>query len=357
MNFKDESIEKLNLDKVDDIVYMITHYLCGEDYFCGREHYKKLIQSKEFKKDKELLGILLRNAKEKNLNYQQFNELLLLLNQDRVSEDFFLFFFTENETILKDLDIPLETLTISLNDLKNGVIKFRGYAMLCFGNFRFAYKQLIRRNSSELKEVVNKYMRKKTEQLLNGFKSRPEKMLETWFIDIDETWYIGRITSDRVKNEKKLLNNRNFVEKYNRSELSQLRKMYRKIENTIIDVEKRALRNTNVYLTWDYMDIYLATSMRNKWEFQESYDFIQKVFEKSRKIKNLKLRYFDPTQSKCDDRIDKGLIEGLMLKRVKCCIYMSQETDTMGKDSELAATLAQGKPVIAYIPEIDISKH
>lgn len=36
---------------------------------------------------------------------------------------------------------------------------------------------------------------------------------------------------------------------------------------------------------------------------------------------------------------------------------MVQEDDTLGKDSELASTLAQGKPVIAYIPEIDIKKH
>jgi uncharacterized membrane protein len=65
-----------------------------------------------------------------------------------------------------------------------------------------------------------------------------------------------------------------------------------------------------------------------------------------------KLRWFDPTQSFCESTIDKGLVEGLMLKRAKCTIYMAQEGDTLGKDSELAATLAQGKPVIAYIREI-----
>jgi hypothetical protein len=42
-----------------------------------------------------------------------------------------------------------------------------------------------------------------------------------------------------------------------------------------------------------------------------------------------------------------------MLKRAVCTIYMAQETDTLGKDSELASTLAQGKPVIAYVPTID----
>lgn len=39
-----------------------------------------------------------------------------------------------------------------------------------------------------------------------------------------------------------------------------------------------------------------------------------------------------------------------MLKRAKCTVYSVQDTDTLGKDSELAATLAQGKPVIAYVP-------
>jgi hypothetical protein len=47
-----------------------------------------------------------------------------------------------------------------------------------------------------------------------------------------------------------------------------------------------------------------------------------------------------------------------MLKRARCTVYMVQESDTMGKDSELASTLAQGKPVIAYVPRIeDIERH
>ena len=43
-----------------------------------------------------------------------------------------------------------------------------------------------------------------------------------------------------------------------------------------------------------------------------------------------------------------------MLKRAKCTVYSVQDTDTLGKDSELAATLAQGKPVIAYVPRITV---
>ena len=65
----------------------------------------------------------------------------------------------------------------------------------------------------------------------------------------------------------------------------------------------------------------------------------------------LNLRFFDPTQSYMSNRVNKGLVESLMLKRAKCTVYSVQDTDTLGKDSELAATLAQGKPVIAYVPE------
>jgi hypothetical protein len=67
-------------------------------------------------------------------------------------------------------------------------------------------------------------------------------------------------------------------------------------------------------------------------------------------VSPLKLRHFDPTLSFVDDRITKGLIECLMIRRAKVTIYNAGEQDSLGKDSELAATLAQGKPVIAYIP-------
>lgn len=120
-------------------------------------------------------------------------------------------------------------------------------------------------------------------------------------------------------------------------------------------VQDTALLNTDVYLTWDYIDIYVATSMRNRWEYEEVFDFTSQLFA-SPVLTPLNLRHFDPTQSKCRNARDKGLLEGLMLKRARCTIYMAQETDTLGKDSELATTLAQGKPVIAYVPEIDVDQ-
>ena len=99
------------------------------------------------------------------------------------------------------------------------------------------------------------------------------------------------------------------------------------------------------------MDVYVATSMREKADFWNVSRFVSELFDKP-EIKELKHRYFDPTQAYCPHRIDKGLSEALMLKRARCAIYMAGESDTLGKDSELAATLAQGKPVVVYVPRL-----
>ncbi|MBA7551483.1 hypothetical protein ES705_44023 [subsurface metagenome] len=112
---------------------------------------------------------------------------------------------------------------------------------------------------------------------------------------------------------------------------------------------KFGIENNYAYLISDHMDVYIATSMREKHEYAIINQFIQDVFSYDF-IEELNLRKFDPTQAFCESRIDKGLTEALMLKRADCTVYLAQETDTFGKDSELATTLAQGKPVIAYVP-------
>jgi hypothetical protein len=117
-------------------------------------------------------------------------------------------------------------------------------------------------------------------------------------------------------------------------------------------IRRRATRNQDTYLTWDHMDVYFATSMRKAWEYKDLYSFIERLMS-SDELKELDLRYFDPTQAFTENRVNKGLVEALMLKRARCTEYSVQDTDTLGKDSELASTLAQGKPVIAYIPDLE----
>ena len=117
------------------------------------------------------------------------------------------------------------------------------------------------------------------------------------------------------------------------------------------ETQQIALRNLSRYLSADYMDVYVATSMRTEADFVSVNNFVNRLFLHER-IRPLKLRYFNPTQSWIDDRVAKGLVEALMLKRASVTVYMAQKTDTFGKDSEASVALGQGKPVIVYVPKL-----
>lgn len=117
--------------------------------------------------------------------------------------------------------------------------------------------------------------------------------------------------------------------------------------------QEKALKNFSHYLSADHMDVYVATSMRSDADYVSVNFFVKELFDHE-KIRKLKLRYFNPTQSWVDDRIAKGLVEALMLKRANFTIYMAQKSDTFGKDSEASVALGQGKPVIIYVPKINI---
>ena len=117
------------------------------------------------------------------------------------------------------------------------------------------------------------------------------------------------------------------------------------------DSQATALRNLSNYLAADYMDVYVATSMREDADFVSVNQFVKKLFVHDR-IRPLKLRYFNPTQSWIEDRIAKGLVEALMLRRADITIYMAQKSDSFGKDCEASVALGQGKPVIVYVPKL-----
>lgn len=119
----------------------------------------------------------------------------------------------------------------------------------------------------------------------------------------------------------------------------------------IADTQAAGLRNLSQYLAADHMDVYVATSMREDSDFVSVNQFVLHLFDHP-EVKPLKLRYFNPTQSWVEDRIAKGLVEALMLRRSAATIYMAQKIDTFGKDSEASVALGQGKPVIVYVPKL-----
>lgn len=115
--------------------------------------------------------------------------------------------------------------------------------------------------------------------------------------------------------------------------------------------QNAGLHNLGVYLSEPFMDVYVATSMREDADFQSVNSFVQQLFSHS-DVKPLNLRFFNPTQSWIEDRVSKGLVEALMLRRAAVTVYMAQKGDTFGKDSEASVALGQGKTVIVYVPRL-----
>ena len=109
-----------------------------------------------------------------------------------------------------------------------------------------------------------------------------------------------------------------------------------------------ATRNTDLYLSMvNDLDVYVATSMRNRQNFRDMAETCEKIFNDPRLAK-FHLRYFDPTMSAARGHEDKGLIECLMVKCAKVVIYTEGEKESYGKDAEAAMALSLGKPVIFF---------
>jgi len=259
------------------------------------------------------------------LGYSQFNELLLLLGYDRVTPSFFQF-LVDGSTEYKS-----GAAFTSLENLREGVDRFRKQAMLNFGNVKYGFKYLSDPTTDLTGELAGI-----TSVDPGEFNCRHPPLLPIDPIPGDKTYYLGYYS-------KRDLDNR--IEK-NPNDAEAKRHLQERE-----GIVAKGRRNQEAYLASEHMDVYVATSMRKRHEYQIVSEVIREVFQ-HQALKDLKLRWFDPTQADCEDRLDKGLAEALMLKRAACTLYLAQESDTFGKDSELASTLAQGKPVIAYIPRV-----
>lgn len=258
------------------------------------------------------------------LGYSQLNELLLLLGYDRVTLDFFRYL------VDGEVDYEPGLAFRSLAQLQDGAERFRKLALLYFGNVKFAFKNL-----SASPDMLRLYWLETMPRDVEEFTSRHEPVQPLVPIAGKDTFYLGYIVHRELKS--RLEKNPNDPE-------------------ALADEKKRAEiveagnRNHVAYLASDHLDVYIATSMRERHEYLFVNRLTSEIFGHEQ-LRRLKLRWFDPTQAYCPDRIDKGLSEALMLRRAKCTVYFVQETDTLGKDSELASTLAQGKPVIAFVPQ------
>ena len=135
--------------------------------------------------------------------------------------------------------------------------------------------------------------------------------------------------------------------------VAQITEKYEKVVRLFEVARRGALKNTDYFLSMvNDLDIYVATSMRDRSDFRKMADFCQKVF-RAPSLEHLTLRYFDPTVSAAEGHEDKGLIECLMVKSAKVLVYCAGKRDSFGKDAEAAMALSLGKPVIFYCDEAE----
>lgn len=260
MNFIDREVETLDMRDIDQLAYLIVHKLCGKDSIRYNKKDRKF-EYIDLEVDRYLLKKFLSEVAAKGIDHCQFNELLLLLNQHRVSEDFFHLFLGKDK--------------IELEMLKSGIIRFRGFAMLRFGNFRFAYKTFNQKNKKEIEEILGPFFQT-PDSLKKDFNDRTISTLEIEKIPKDKTWYNGYISKKIYENEAKYLEEllKDKKSKIKSDEIT-LRNRYVEMGKDIKEVEKKALKNTDIYLTWDCIDVYVATSMRDKWDFEDVSEFIE----------------------------------------------------------------------------------
>lgn len=263
----------------------------------------------------------------RGLGYSQFNELLLLLGYDRVNPEFFQYLVDDSSE-----EDRTALALYSLAQLQTGVERFRKLALLNFGNVKFAFKNL-----SQSTEMLRLYWLETRPRDMAELAGRHEPVQPLVPIAGQDTYFLGYLVAGDL--QRRLKENPEDQEAI-------------AAEQKRRSIVANGMRNHVAYLASDHLDVYIATSMREPHEYLIVNRLTRDIFEDER-LRDLKLRWFDPTQAYCHDRIDKGLSEALMLRRAKCTVYFVQETDTLGKDSELASTLAQGKPVIAFVPRVE----
>lgn len=334
----------------------------------------------------ETISDLFRESLPDNQTFDLFNKALVFYGTTACSKLFF------------DLYLKAESL-VSLERFKHAIEEFQKDAIRLRSSLSEAYRLL--NTCDDLEEVLGPL---RPRENLKSYTERKEWAGTIENIPDEKLPYLGYISAARVRreaNERQILKDfleglatalRNegthTLERFGERKKRQIDSLLRKFDTnlphgvfsplfapdpdallreasrlapkTTEELEEmeqtqlKALKNLAHYLTSDHLDVYVATSMRTDADFVSINTFVRFLFRHS-SVKHLKLRYFNPTQSWIDDRVAKGLVEALMLKRCSFAIYMAQESDTFGKDSEASVALGQGKPVIVYVPKLVVS--
>lgn len=333
------------------------------------------------------------------LSKVQLNQLLIISGLTGISYGFFRYYWLSapktHTYIIEKLNDFDEQFTgceeiISLQHLRWGLRRIYADALLYYGNITNGFNHLNKKGEEELtklfenKKFPTEKIKKRGQPL--DFEDIPkldrylisemacktyeapaesEQNLLQFLIDnytearkqgrvriaVKELFSKDFVAESKTKYENNLLqlefSAEDILDKVIESE-DDIKKYYGEIAARFFKARKQALQNTKYYLSLvNDLDVYVATSMRTKQDFMDMADTCEKAF-KDPKIKNLHLRYFDPTISAANSHEDKGLIECLMVRCAKVLIYSAGLKDSYGKDAEAAMALSSGKSVIFY---------
>lgn len=326
----------------------------------------------------------------------QLNQLLVLGHEAPVGDGFFRYYWllVPEQHPYSVLDVPgfsedwqqSNGMIASLDHLKWGLYRLYIDALLYFGNVRTAFRKL---RDLDIAQIENFFSSERfdTKAIKRRGPSLPLKPiardsryliaemacksygdsdgkggdLRTVLIDAykahaaagNPSPTIRELLENRVPTafqarQKEFIYSADEVLDEKVSSESDLAAKYEDVASKFARARKAALDNTRHYLSMlSDLDVYVATSMGTRQDFRSMADTCDRVFADNR-LKEMNLRYFDPTLSAAGGHEDKGLIECLMVKCAKLLVYCAGASASYGKDAEAAMALSLGKPVIFY---------
>jgi len=340
----------------------------------------------------------LSGLSEAGLSCSLLNQLLALAHEPAVSEGFFRYYWlsqtshTYDVTRLTDYHQTYSTIdrVVSIDQLAWGLNRFYIDALLYFGTLKRAFLELKNKSFDELQTFYHS-RRLDTDRMVHRGVVLPLEPIahdDRYLIaemacksfepqEDDKGGLLSALQGAWIEHEQKgggpvkaktLLDGAFIRSNFGDRQMSLLYAADEILEETVDSKEslidtyntvattfgrarRAALANTTLYLsTANDLDVYVATSMRNRQQFRDIAKTCEFIFSHEA-VKPLNLRYFDPTLSAAKGHEDKGLIECLMVKCAKVLVYTAGSSDSYGKDAEAAMALSQGKPVIFLCDE------
>jgi len=319
------------------------------------------------------------------LSLAQFGQLLVLGHQAPPSDDFLRYYWLSRASdhpyfipSLSDFQPDFANDTIkSLDHLAWGLKRVFADALLWWGDIRTGYLALRGVNKAELDQLFSEHrwdhermerrgpplplnvIPKDNRYLISEMACKcygsAEGNLQQALLDAfadHEAQGGGKVTIKKLiegtyrDRQTEFLFSAEDVLEEQVSSRDEVRKKMARVATAFTEARQKALQNTENYLSQvSDLDVYVATSMRNRNDFRRMAELTETIFGDSR-LQDMHLRYFDPTLSAAQGHEDKGLIECLMVKCCKTLIYIAGEKDSYGKCAEAAMALSLGKPVI-----------